>query len=1070
MRITKSILPVILCIAVLSTVVQSQTAFHEIDSGVHQVIVSSVKSPGALDTDRVNALLAQVGDRAELTGLQPIEKFLLPYYAGYLHYISGLTGSRPNAERDSSFILAREWFARSVTEYPESLEMPRSHSFAEYMQGWTLLRRYLLNPGRENVPLLHDAVTLFGELLQSENAGFLSRDIRFLRGLSSYLIATESFSSFQADSLNLDRAIRDFSEIQSKSGGLSELSKFYAALAHYQRARYAGIDRLRGRQLTESRLNSARADFRTAGSLLNQLAVTDTLGLLATAGYNLSLLQGSILRTSENQRVELFLNDLDTGLRTLFEGYAGFLYYLRTGRILGVGEKQVGTEAGYWDGIRRYLTTLTGDGSAGSVRTTQSLLTGINTDERRSRYLKSLGQVYSRELEFIQGNTVETDEVDGSSLLANHSKRNVFINGYMTLREELSREGFDIWLLEDVDLLVDNVPEIMAEKIESLFGDPEVINQFAHYLLTMAERNRSLYPTAYMLFEYLDLQGYHVQEMTLLKAFCEYQMGRFQTVLALLDTETLSGFVQGNRSEAIYYRAMAQRQITGLRFAPEVVAEFERIKNHHPYAGYAMAYEMNPEDIDQDLLDIVGTQACADPRFTDLCQAAGEIGYVEVDTPPEVQVGEKGVRFERLQNLMEEYIAEEREYLSSFWQVFSLSLPAVLPAESISRECDLPGPREFYLKNSVDVHFTLGYEGFSKEISVFPEVGECQTLTSTAGAITVSLLPLRNYRIVVSKAGSYPVVDEREFTTNNQTWNLSDRYHTAVEISGESRLVPERAIETLVRDFADDYYLIEQSEPRAVRVGKVGGSGIDYLSGIRDAYSAITRVGQNYYVIEGATGEIRRFSDEVIDPKPVAGETEKHLNNPVDLTGYGDYLFVVNAGNNTIARLNVNSGNWSVSSPLTAGRLGSLTVLDGSLFISDWQENTIYAGDLSLDSFAELQSVEAAREDGMIAPGNLSSGTGDFLVLSDPRANALFLFYGTGEYLGRWDHPDFTLPGPVDFSPERNRLLIGQADGFRVYPLSPNPDYHFSASCDEPGSPDRAPFTARSWFCVPELR
>jgi len=1064
----RSVLSIACLVILFQLPVYTQVPYAQLESEVFSLISAYQDSAQAVNMDMLERVTAQVENRADTPGLTTFERFTLPYYAGYLHYIAGLIPDKANAERQTSFSTAREWFERAASSYVDSLQMPEQRVYADYMQGWCGLREYSLAPGEQRYPLLQAAITGFGELLNRDYAGFLTEHVRFLRGYSSYLIALSEFHAMRTDSAGLSRAIRDFSRIRMETESLYPLARFFAAGSHYLRAQYSGLHRLRGNSISNAQRDSARSDLQTARTILNNLAISDTLGDPARTGYNLTRIQDHVLQGSPIPPDDLILSDMRSGERLLLRRYAGFLNFLQPGGEPGSVQDNANPELKFWTGVQRYITALTREGDIGSAGTLEALLTGISYQGWRTGHLQALGGLYAMELSVIQGNPRRPETGDQGLLLPSHSKRRAFLGGYLTLREQLSEEGFDIWLMEDVQLLVDNVPEILEQQVQAIFGEDEMIDQWGHYLLTLGQKNESLYPAAYLLFEYLQRQGYQTQKMYLLKAYCEYKLGDSDAVLSLLNQERITGFDRGNEVEAIYFRAMAYRQITGLRFAPEVQSELEKIQEVHPYAGYAIAYEMNPEDIDRELLNIVGTQACGDDRFADLCEAAREIGYDQVPAPPEVVVGDAGVRFEELQDLMDDYLERERRYLMAYWQVFSRPFPELRPAVSALEDCPVIGPREFYLDNTLDVTLSLGADGYRKQIALSTESGECRILETTADEITLETLPLRSYQIQIARDGAYPVIESRKFTADNQSVDLSGGYREAVQIEGESRQAAVASIDALLVDYVDDYYLVEQGDPRALRIRSIRGTNWETLSDAGESYAALTRVGDTYYALESSAKTVMRFTEGGNSLESVRGFAGGPVNRPVDIAGYERYLFVVNAGDNTIARYNVNSGEWRVSSPFSDGRLQSATVIGDRLFVSDWKANVIYSGDVSLGSFQEVSGIDDARADGMIAPGKLSVVEGGLLVVSDPLANALFLFHQSGVYLGTMDHDDFALPGPVRLSEEGARLLIGQENGYRSYPLVSDPTYRFTPQCDTTGAPARLSISGASRFCLPE--
>ncbi len=998
----------------------AQTIYERLENRVMDSVNQFRSDPKSLNPNSAQALIDSL---ESYTPREAIERFTIPYYSGYLHYILAL-------RQNSAAILerARQKFEDAYQAYADTIQLPERKVFARYMKAWCTLRKFLLSPNLDSVGFLDEANREFDEIVRRENhATKLRNDIYFLKGFCNFLFCYEKFKNREIAEAKLESAIADFERVPEGQGDLSHLGQFYAAAAHYLRAQYRILTYLLQGQPIPT---NTKPDFDSTQKNFNKLTTENNWQTPAILADDLSRLQTATLSDSPPRPENLILSSMTGELINLLTEYAFALIFFRTdenlGDASGAGERM------FWNDLKSYLLYLNNQSPPPPFQ-------NLQISDWRAPSLAATAAFYRREIAVLNNRSLDSSP-DSLLLMPFHRQRNWFLEIYSRLKNELrkSETGYELSRFSGSD------------GVRGLVGDEFIMNQvnqfyrnnfqnnhdrvfdFANYLLTLAEKNNRLYPVAYLSYEYLRRRNYQPQKMTLLKAYCEYKFGDYNQVTTLLSDAVIGEFDAPVKNEAIYHRAMAYAKIGD--WSSQMIADLEKIKNSHPYAGYKLGWERDVNNPDCNLLNQVYTQSRGDARFAKITKACEDIPKERctialVSTPPAVIVGDDDVRFEYLNESLDRFRAAERQFLSHFWQVFSLPILRPMPVLDVAENCPILGPKEFDLEQEINVHLVLGHDGYAKQVVMFSEnIGPLIDTTITEARLRVPALALRPYTIMVGIKGYFPAVLETSFKRNEDTITL--QYDEAKIVSPKS--APD--VLGLTVDMEGGFYLASRNGESGVRIYDGGGRP---LSDSEGNYHAMTAIGENYYVVDRSLNKIRVFNKDRKKLENLPNFDESLLHSPSDIAAIGNELFIANSGNYSVVKYNVETATTQTYKLSGLGRIEGLAVLPGKVFLADWLNNSIYSSNHDFSEIKEFLCLERAREEGMIAPGRISVVDDDHIIVSDVLANKLFLFHRSGVLIESFAlASDVYLPSMVTMT--KTKLSVCHGTGMSEYSLQPN--------------------------------
>lgn len=999
----------------------AQTIYERLENRVMDSVNQFRSDPKSLNLNSAQSLIDSLENYATQ---EAIERFTIPYYSGYLHYILAL-------RQNSTAILerARQKFEIAYQSYDDAIQLPERKVFARYMMAWCTFRKFLLSPNLNSINHLAFAHDEFEEVRKENHATKLRNDIYFLKGLCNFLFCYEKFKNREIDEPKLESAIADFERVSEGQGDLSHLSQFYAAAARYLRAQYRILTYLlRGQPIPTDTQN----DLEAAQKIFNQLTAEDNWKSPAILADDLSRLQAGIQSGSTPRPENLILSGMSAERINLLTEYSYALNFFATdqnqGDANGAGERM------FWNDLKSYLLYLDNQSPPPPFQ-------NIQISDWRAPYLAATAAFYRREIAVLNNQNPEPPP-ESLLLMPFHRQRNGFVEIYSRLKKELKRSetGYELskfsgsdgvrGLVGDEYIMNNNVNQFYRNNFQN---DNDQVFDFANYLLTLAKKNDRLYPVAYLSFEYLWRRNYQRSKMTLLKAYCEYQFGDYNETVSLLSDAVIGGFDAPIKNEAIYYRAMAYDKIS--EWSSQMIADLERIKNSHPYAGYKLGWERDVNDPDCNLLNQVYTQSRGDARFAKITKAfedivqQGRCTFPLVSTPPAIIVGDDDVRFEYLNESLDRFRTAERQFLYHFWQVFSLPILRPLPGLEVAENCPILGPTEFDLEQEINVHLVLGHDGYSKHVVLFSEnTGHLIDTTITEARLLVPALALRQYTIMVGIKGYFPAVIETAFKRNEETITVPYDEAKLVSRDGVSD------VRGLTVDMEEGFYLASRNGESGVRIYD---GGREPLSDSEGNYHAMTSIGENYYIVDRSLNKIRVFNKDRKKLEELPNFDESLLDSPSDIVATGNELFIANSGNTSVVKYNVENGTTQTYKLSGLGKIEGLAVLPGKVFLTDWLNNSIYSSNLDFSKVKEFPCLEGAREEGMIAPGRISVVDDDHIIVSDVLANKLFLFHRSGVLIESFAlASDVYLPSMITMT--KTKLSVCHGTGISEYPLQPN--------------------------------
>lgn len=1017
----------------------AQTIYERLENRVMDSVNQFRSDPKSLNPNSVQSLIDSLEN---YTPQEAIERFTIPYYSGYLHYILAL---RQNSA--ATLDRARQKFEDAYQSYDDAIQLPERKVFARYVKGWCTLRKFLLSPNLNAVNHLVSAHDEFEDVRKENHATKLRNDIHFLKGLCNFLFCYEKFKNRDIDESKLESAIADFERVPEGQGDLSHLSQFYAAAARYLRAQYRILTYLLQGQPIPT---DTRSDLESAQKIFNKLTAENNWKSPAILADDLSRLQAATLSASPPRPENLILSGMTGELINLLTEYAYALNFFRTDENLGdASGAGAESERIFWKDLKSYLLFLANS-------TPPPAFQNVQVSDWRSPYLSATAAFYRREIAVLNNRTPDSSP-DSLLLMPFHRERNWFLEIYSRLKNELRRSetGYELSRFSGSDGVRELVgDEFIMNQVNQFYrnnfqNNNDRVFRFANYLLTLAEKNDRLYPVAYLSYEYLRRRNYQPQEMTLLKAYCEYQFGDYNQVTTLLSDAVIGGFDAPMKNEAIYYRAMAYHKIS--EWSNQMIADLERIKNSHPYAGYKLGWERDVNDPDCNLLNQVYTQSRGDARFAKITKACedivqqGRCTFTLVSTPPAIIVGDDDVRFEYLNESLDRFRAAERQFLSHLWQVFSLPILRPMPGLDVAKNCPILGPKEFDLEQEINVHLVLGHDGYPKQVVMFSEnTGRLIDTTITEARLRVPALALRPYTIMVGIKGYFPAVIETSFKRNEETITVPYNEAKLVSRDGASE------VRGLTVDKAGGFYLASRNGESGVRIYDGGGGP---LSDSEGNYHAMTAIGENYYVVDRSLNKIRVFNKDRKKLEELPNFDESLLHRPSDIAAINNELFIANSGNNSVVKYNVENGATQTYKLNGLGKIEGLAVLPGKVFLTDWLNNSIYSSNQDFSEIKEFPCIEQARDDGMIAPGRISVVDDNHIIVSDVLANKLFLFHRSGVLIEAFAlASEVYLPSIVTMT--TTKLSVCHGAGVSEYPLQPNTTFSKELPRCKNGDPD----------------
>ena len=1054
--------------------------YQELEDSFLRLVTQYRTEPGSLTASDLDELAAQMDDylSRRASNLAPIERFTLPYYKGYLAYIKALLEPEP-PERRRLLRVARNEFAGAVDQYDPAVQLPDKRAFARYMQGWCELRAFLAAPAPEDSVYLNRATRIFQSLLTQAEAAFIRPDVTFLLGLCAYLRAVEEYKQARVNQDRTNAAINFFAKDTSGAQDLHKLSKLYLAATKYLRGQQAGLTAVWQKEPDLTRGAVGLTDFQGARTilyrdLLENLTASDPFLLLVEFGSSLSYLQESSLEKRRIETTNVPLEGLDSPSREVLRMYMRLLALLQ-GEIQNIQDSRpTSGEAAFWWDLLKYQAYLQDE--RGIVRVPGHFFTSPAVEDWRAPYLTSLARFYRSEWNVLENRfEIAISPADTVYLPPFYRLRSKHLERLVELKRLFDNAAYDIATRQGFRDLLQFEPNLISRHFGRVFSqvpEREVLD-FGRYLLALAGKNGRLYYPAYLSFEYLKQRNLgqvalNKTDLEFLQAFCELQVKEATAVLQRFSEARVNNLSPTYRNEAIYYRAIASRLLAGDLYSDAEIAELEKIERHHPEAGYIIAYKQNVLSVDEELLNIVCTQACEDreERFAEICAACNspQIEFTPVENPPEIIVGNDAIRYERLLSLKSEFLKREREFIRAYWQAYSSPLLlATLGEGRGDAGCSINGPREFYLENAIEVSLVLGRPGVSKTVMVknLSDPTDCRVFNTEFETVPLAVLALRPYQFTVAIAGHYPLVKEQIFRSQGERFKLDD-YDQALQPFGN--LTQEKKARVVV-DAAGSYYIAANSDLRIY-----GPSG---SLAVHEGFtpSAIERVGDTYYAVDRVRNRIRKFgSGEML--LPLEDFNEDLLNQPSDLASSDSVLYILNAGDNSVLKYRPGQGGTRLALDRQSfGRLESLEILGNTLFLSDWARRIIWNVNLSQPGLTPTPA-EAFQtgEVELLVPGRLSRYRDRYLLVANLGRQTLYVFSRSGIYLDRWVIPGLLLPMSVDLDVEWSRLTVRQMEGVYELTLKANTEYRKDLSC-EPGLTvtQQAVASGASRFCVPVL-
>jgi hypothetical protein len=536
----------------------------------------------------------------------------------------------------------------------------------------------------------------------------------------------------------------------------------------------------------------------------------------------------------------------------------------------------------------------------------------------------------------------------------------------------------------------------------------------------------------------------------------------------ILADSVIESWPAAYRNEALYYRAVMERQVRG-RFLESTRDGLSRIAGSDPRAAYIMGYEA-VSGSDAALLDrcrcLAEKTECSDwilPLLEKAGASPGGGGCASALIGPAV------VRYDMLRagesecNFTRSLILKQVEDALKTWSA-CVSLPE-LPFPWSTPVADgelLRGPAEFaYLRDEIRIGIDIrGADPSSVQATVMSDLNT----VVYQGPVDrlASLRSGRRYILIFSGEGLFPTVIERTFQVAEEvvTVEMTPAYtdysgDLEMKESKDGRVVFENGGHTVTMGPAGLRYRVDGKE----RIGRPEPGQL-----IRNI-SKFALCRGRIYAFDNRNGEVIDLS--YYDEGNLILDLEGYGIEPSDISSDGKLLYIADEKRGIISTYHPD--RKAVTGRVNTGvnpALITVTSLDGRVLTSVWDRHRgLLFTERGRSDFVPASGMEAAALDGMNVPFRLSSmKTGGMIVCRNNLFDRkLFLFLPTGGYAGSVLIPEEISP-PYYFADYSGPVLkVGSSNGIVEFRMSADPDYRYRIS-GPVSKPERIEVQPGGWF------